>query len=118
MRNGIYNGTLKKAKPVAKILATAFGILSLLLIIFIIWSAVTFGGADATFVPQAQEISELKIQVESQAITIDDLRAEIASLEEELAAEKKKNAELTKPEEPPADEVDQPISGENVDSEE
>ncbi len=118
IRNGIYSTMTKKEKPVARVLAIVFGILAGLLLIFIVWSALAFGGQEDAYVPQAEEISALKIQVETQTQTIDSLRSEIVDLKAELEAEKKKNAELMKPEEPPADAVEQPISGENVDSEE
>lgn len=115
IRNSIYSTITKKEKPVARILAIVFGVLAGLLLIFIIWSALNFGGREDAYVPQAQEVSTLKIQVEAQTQTIDALRSEIVDLKAQLEEEKKKNAELTKPEEPPADEVEQPISGENVD---
>ncbi len=117
IRNGIYSAVTKKEKPIARILAIVFGVLVGLLLIFILWSALTFGGEEAAYVPQAQEVSELKIQVEEQTQTIDALRGEIADLKQQLEEEKKKNAELTKPEEPPADEQQQPLSGENVETE-
>ncbi len=105
IRNGIYATNSKKEKPVARILATVFAILALLLIVFIVWSAASFkDGTREVFVPQAQEISELKVQVETQAKTIDALRAEIMKLEEALVEAKKKTAELIQPEETPAEE--------------
>ncbi len=118
IRNGIYSTNVKKEKPVARILATVFGILVGLLLIFIIWCAATFSGEDAAYVPQAEQISALKVQVETQTQTIDDLRAGITDLKNQLEEEKRKTAELVRPEEPPADETDQPISGENVEENE
>lgn len=110
IKNGIYSGTTRKSKPVARILATVFGVLAFLLICFIVWSALTFkDGTKDVFVPQAKEISELKIEVETQNKTIDELRAQIVDLEEELAEEKKKTAELVKPEEPTPEDGELPL---------
>ncbi len=99
IRNGIYSTNVKKEKPIARILATVFGILVGLLLIFIIWCAVSFSGEDASYVPQAEQISALKVQLEEQVQTIDALRAENVELKAALDEERKKLEALVKPEE-------------------
>jgi len=104
-RNGIYSTNIKRSKPVSKILAAVFGALFVVLLTFIIWSALAFNTSEqGGYVPQAQEISTLKITVEEQNKLIEELRAENATLKEELETEKKKMEELLKPEEPPEEE--------------
>lgn len=98
IRNGIYSTNIRKERPVARILAIVFGVLCAALVAFILISTATYSGEDATYVPQAREISELKIQVEEQRQTMDALRAEIVDLKAQLAEEQAKNAALVQPE--------------------
>ena len=104
IRNGIYSTNTRKERPVARILAIVFGCIAALLVLFILVSAARYGGEDATYIPQAREISDLKIQVEEQTQTIDALRAEIVDLKAQLVAEQEKNAALIQPE--PVEEED------------
>ena len=79
-----YSNTGKK-KRASVIMSITFGSLTALLLAFIIWCAAIFGGTPSEqFQSQAQEISELKVQIIDNEAQINSLLEELGTLRSKL----------------------------------
>lgn len=81
-KRGIYSSVSRPKKNNAKIAATVLGVITALLVIFIVWCAFMFSGS-GVYGDKVSDISELKIQLEEKDAQLSELREQIAKLEEQ-----------------------------------